>query len=82
MTDHLKELSALRGSIWLDDLSRPLIAGGGLQALIDTSSVVGVTTNPTLFAAALSHGDIYRDQITALATQGKSVDEAVFALGR
>ena len=70
MTDHLKELSAQGVSIWLDDLSRTLIAGGGLQALIDTSSVVGVTTNPTIFAAALSQGDTYRYQIAGLAADG------------
>ena len=80
MTDHLKELSAQGVSIWLDDLSRPLITGGGLQALIDTSSVVGVTTNPTIFAGALSHSDTYRDQIKGLAAEGKTVDEAAFAL--
>jgi transaldolase len=80
MTDHLKELTAVGVSIWLDDLSRPLITGGGLQELIDTSSVVGVTTNPTIFAAALSAGDTYDEQIAALAAEGKTADEAVFAL--
>jgi len=80
MTDHLQELSAQGVSIWLDDLSRPLITGGGLQELIKTSSVVGVTTNPTIFAAALSQGDTYREQITGLAAEGKTVDQAVFAL--
>jgi transaldolase len=80
MTDHLKELSAAGVSIWLDDLNRPLITSGGLQQLIDTSSVVGVTTNPSIFAAALSEGDTYNDQISKLAAEGKSADEAVFAL--
>lgn len=80
MTDHLKELSALGVSIWLDDLNRPLIISGGLQSLIDTSSVVGVTTNPSIFAAALSQGDSYGDQVKGLAAEGKTVDEAVFAL--
>jgi transaldolase len=80
MSDHLKELSAQGVSIWLDDLSRPLITSGGLQTLIDTSSVVGVTTNPTIFAGALSQGDTYREQITGLAAGGKTVEEAVFAL--
>ena len=80
MTDHLKELSAQGVSIWLDDLSRPLITSGGLQALIDSSSVVGVTTNPTIFAGALSAGDTYRDQIAGLAAEGRTVEEAVFAL--
>ena len=80
MTDHLKELSAEGVSIWLDDLSRPLITSGGLQKLIDTSSVVGVTTNPTIFAAALSQGDTYRDQIAGLAAEGTTAEEAAFAL--
>jgi len=80
MTDHLKELSALGVSVWLDDLSRPFITSGGLKALIDDSHVVGVTTNPTIFAAALSKGDAYTPQLTALAADGKTAEEAVFAL--
>ena len=80
MTEHLKELSAQGVSIWLDDLSRPLITSGRLQELVSTSSVVGGTTNPTIFAGALSKGDAYDDQIKGLAAEGKTVDEAVFAL--
>jgi len=78
--DRLKELSAQGVSIWLDDLNRPLITSGGLQELVDTSSVVGVTTNPSIFAAALSKGDAYDDQIKSLAAEGRTVDETVFAL--
>ncbi|MEP7194519.1 MAG: transaldolase [Actinomycetota bacterium] len=80
MSDNLKELSAQGVSIWLDDLNRPLITSGGLQSLIDTSNVVGVTTNPSIFAAALSQGDTYNEQIKGLAAEGRTVDEAVFAL--
>ena len=80
MTDHLKELSEQGVSIWLADLSRPLITGGGLRTLIDTSSVVGVTTNPTIFAGALAQGDAYNDQIKGLAAEGKSIEKAAFAL--
>ncbi|HZW45442.1 MAG TPA: transaldolase [Dermatophilaceae bacterium] len=80
MTDHLKELSTQGVSIWLDDLNRPLITSGRLQELVDDSSVVGVTTNPSIFAAALSQGDAYGDQVARLAAEGKTVDEAVFAL--
>jgi len=78
--DHLMELSAVGVSIWLDDLNRPLITSGGLQKLIDTSSVVGVTTNPSIFAAALSQGDAYDGQIKTLAAEGSTVDDSVFAL--
>jgi transaldolase len=80
MSEHLKELSAQGVSIWLDDLSRPLITSGALQGLIETSSVVGVTTNPTIFAGALSAGDSYDDQIQGLAAEANTADEAAFAL--
>jgi transaldolase len=80
MSEHLKELSAQGVSIWLDDLSRPLITSGALQGLIETSSVVGVTTNPTIFAGALSAGDSYDDQIQGLAAEAITADEAAFAL--
>ncbi len=78
--DYLGELSAQGVSIWLDDLNRPLIASGGLQDLIDSRHIVGVTTNPSIFAAALSQGDAYDEQIKALAAEGKTVDQAVFEL--
>src|SRR5689334_14453044 len=77
---NLKALSEAGVSIWLDDLNRPLITSGDLQELIDTKSVVGVTTNPSIFAAALSEGDAYNAQVKDLAQNGKDVNEAVFAL--
>ena len=53
---------------------------GNLAELIDDQDVVGVTTNPSIFQAALSEGDAYDDQVAKLAAAGKTVDEAVFAL--
>lgn len=50
-------------SAWLDDLSRDRLQTGNLQNLIDTRSVVGVATVPSIFQAALSHGDAYDGQI-------------------
>jgi len=67
-------------SIWLDDLSRSMIESGDLQKLIDTKNVVGVTTNPTIFATALSQGEAYTDQVQQLAAEGADVETAVFAL--
>jgi transaldolase len=78
--DNLKALSDAGVSIWLDDLNRPLITSGRLQELMETRSVVGVTTNPSIFAAALSEGDAYNAQVKDLAQQGKDVNESVFAL--
>jgi len=73
-------LSAAGVSIWLDDLSRERINSGGLQKLIAEKNVVGVTTNPTIFAAALSKGEAYDEQVRQLAAAGASVDEAIFEI--
>ncbi|MFD6888125.1 transaldolase [Streptomyces sp. NPDC059957] len=78
--DRLAALSAAGVSVWLDDLSRELLAGGGLKGLIAEKHVVGVTTNPTIFASALCQGDRYTAQLRRLGGAGTSVDEAVFAL--
>ena len=66
MNNRLKELAEAGVSIWLDDLSRTRITSGNLADLIEDYSVTGVTTNPTIFAAALSQGTEYRDQLLAL----------------
>lgn len=79
-TDRLGKLSELGVSVWLDDLSRERLTGGGLKALVDEKHVVGVTTNPTIFAGALSKGNSYDEQMSTLAGQGVSVDEAVLAV--
>ncbi|MET0133548.1 MAG: transaldolase [Kibdelosporangium sp.] len=78
--DPLGELSAAGVSVWLDDLSRELLAGGQLAELVEKRHVVGVTTNPTIFAAALAKGDRYTEQLGELAAAGTSVDDAVFAI--
>ncbi|TKJ98116.1 transaldolase [Plantibacter flavus] len=74
------QLSAAGVSIWLDDLSRGRIQSGGLEQLIADRNVVGVTTNPTIFASALSNGDVYAEQVAQLAAEGKDVTEAVFEI--
>jgi transaldolase len=80
MSDHLQELSEAGVSIWLDDLSRERLETGNLADLIKNDSVVGVTTNPSIFAAALADGERYTDQVRELAAQGADVDKTVFAL--
>jgi len=74
------ELSAIGVSIWLDDLSRERIVSGGLQQLIDDRNVVGVTTNPTIFAAALAKGNAYDSKVADLAAAGTNVTDAVFQI--
>ena len=73
-------LSTLGVSIWLDDLSRERITSGGLGKLIAERNIVGVTTNPTIFASALAKGEAYDAQVAELAAAGKSVTEAVFEI--
>jgi transaldolase len=63
-------------SVWLDDISRDRLRTGNLQALIDDLHVVGVTSNPTIFAKSLSAGSAYDDQIEDLKVRGVTVDEA------
>jgi transaldolase len=67
-------------SVWLDDISRDRLRTGSLQALIDDMHVVGVTSNPTIFAKSLSAGSAYDDQIADLKTRGVTVDEAARAI--
>jgi transaldolase len=75
--EKLAELSSLGVAVWLDDLSRDRIRSGNLQSLVDEYSVVGVTTNPTIFAAAISGSESYDDQLHALAVRAVSVEEAL-----
>ncbi len=67
-------------SIWLDDLSRQRILSGDLQRLIAQRDVVGVTTNPTIFAAAVGGSSAYDEQIAALVETNASANEVAFAL--
>ncbi|MGW0911217.1 transaldolase [Streptomyces sp. NPDC002784] len=77
VTAALKRLSDEGVSIWLDDLSRKRIASGNLAELVATKHVVGVTTNPSIFQAAIGSGDGYEEQLADLAVRGVTVDEAV-----
>ncbi|OBK75235.1 transaldolase [Mycobacterium sp. 1164985.4] len=74
---NLAALSDAGVSVWLDDLSRDRLQTGNLQELIDTRSVVGVTTNPSIFQAALSKGHAYDDQVKELAERGADVDATI-----
>lgn len=73
----LRRLAAQGVSVWLDDLSRRRIASGDLARLVASGRVVGVTTNPSIFRAAIGSGEDYRDQLTELAARGVTPDEAV-----
>ncbi|MEU4234444.1 transaldolase [Nonomuraea sp. NPDC026600] len=80
MADPLAELTARGVSIWLDDLSRERLVSGSLADLVARDHVVGVTTNPTIFAKAISGGDAYHAQMSDLAARGVEAAEALRAL--
>ncbi|NRQ30365.1 transaldolase [Nonomuraea sp. NN258] len=80
MSEILNNLSGQGVAIWLDDISRERLRSGNLEQLIREKNVVGVTSNPTIFAGALSKGDAYNAQLHDLAVRGVSVDEAVRAI--
>jgi len=74
------DLSNAGVSIWLDDLSRERITSGNLAKLITDVNVVGVTTNPSIFAAALTNGASYAAQVKELAPSGMGAEHAVFEI--
>ncbi|MGH3639304.1 MAG: transaldolase [Mycobacterium sp.] len=74
---NLKKLSEAGVSVWLDDLSRDRIESGNLAELIATKSIVGVTTNPSIFQAALSKGHVYSAQVRELAERGADVEATI-----
>jgi hypothetical protein len=77
ITDPLDALSTAGVSIWLDGLSRERLSSGSLATLVRDQHVVGVTTNPTIFAAAITGSDAYTAQIRDLAARGAGVTEAL-----
>lgn len=80
MSTPTEQLASHGVSIWLDDLSRDRITTGNLAELIKTHSVTGVTTNPTIFAAAIGGSEAYSAQITEYAARGATVDDTIFGL--
>src|SRR4051794_14267627 len=80
MTDPLTALGQAGVSIWLDDLSRERLTSGSLVKLIADQHVVGVTTNPSIFAKAIGSGETYDRQLQDLAARGVDTSEALRAI--
>ena len=80
MSDRLQQLSDQGVSVWLDDISRDRLKSGNLEELIKDKHVVGVTSNPTIFAKALTDADDYEGQVKDLAVRGVDLEEAVRAI--
>ena len=80
MSSRLAQLADAGVAIWLDDLSRERLDTGNLAELVEKSSVVGVTTNPSIFQKALEQGTAYDEQFSDLALRGVDVGEALRAI--
>src|SRR6266496_259980 len=78
--DRLGQLTAAGVAVWLADIGRERLATGTLAMLARDMHVVGVTSNPTIFAHALSAGHAYDEQVKDLAVRGVTVDEASRAI--
>ncbi|MCP1387109.1 transaldolase [Corynebacterium sp. TA-R-1] len=76
----IDDLLAAGTSTWLDDLSRDRITSGNLDEIKASKSIVGVTTNPAIFAKAMSTGDAYNAQLAELREASSLADAAVYAM--
>ena len=68
-------------SVWIDSLSREMLAAGELARLVEEDAVTGVTSNPTIFQKALAEGDRYDEQLAGL-DPALGVVDAFFALAQ
>jgi transaldolase len=77
LTNPFKIIAAAGVAVWLDDLSRPRIASGEFKRAVDAGEIVGITTNPTIFAKSISAGFGYEDQVRELALRGTAIGETL-----
>ena len=75
---NLHKLSALGQSVWIDYLSRDLLETGELARMMDEDAVVGITSNPTIFQKAISHGERYDEQLRELLGSGETDTKEIF----
>jgi transaldolase len=73
----LTDLAAAGVAVWLDDLSRTRLHSGSLAASVEKGELVGITTNPTIFAKAIGSGSGYDDQVRDLALRGTAIGETL-----
>src|ERR671922_1616 len=76
----LHQLSELGQSVWIDSLSREWLRTGELQRMMDEDTVVGVTSNPTIFQKAMSEGGWYDDQLREMLAEEDDPKEVFLRL--
>ena len=75
-----QRLHELGQSLWLDNITRPMLREGTLQRYIDELSITGLTSNPTIFDKAISQGNSYDEQIVELRERGLQPEQRFFEL--
>jgi transaldolase len=80
MTSAIARLNDFGQSPWYDNLTRPLVTGGGLQQLIDDDGIRGVTSNPTILDKAMGEGAAYDEELKQCAAEGLSIEESYWRL--
>ena len=75
---HLQRLHEAGVSIWLDTLSRQLLDSGEFATLIRDYSVTGATSNPTIFAKAITGSDLYDQQLHDLVSADQQEPQELF----
>ena len=79
-TTSLAALQALGTSVWLDDISRKMLQTGELKRLIAEDHLQGMTSNPTIFQKAISHGSEYDEDVKLMVGEGDGIDAIYQAL--
>ncbi len=75
-----QQLHDLGQSLWLDNITREILDNGTLKRYIDDLSVTGLTSNPTIFDHAMTHGNSYDKEIAKLMSSGLSTEDAFFEM--
>jgi transaldolase len=75
-----QQLNKLGQSLWLDNITRQMLDSGTLKKYIDELSITGLTSNPTIFDHAMTHGNSYDADMARLMSSGKSVEDAFFEM--
>src|SRR3954453_19904799 len=81
MSTPLQQLAEHDQSVWIDFLSRRFVKDGDLKGLVE-QGVVGVTSNPTIFQAAIAEGDAYDEQIRELSAEYEDPKEIFWQLAK
>ena len=77
--NNIQKLAELGQSIWIDNIQRKMLTGGGLQAMID-EGLLGMTSNPTIFEKAIGGSSDYDEAMRPLVAQGATAEQIYDAL--